>query len=104
MTIYTLEQFNRLRDAEEYFEFFNLPYDPKIVSVNRLHILRKFSTLMEEVEAQTTSESETLESLRNALSEAYSTFLTSSSVDEKLFKVFQQKPNNVVMSSDITIE
>lgn len=104
MTTYTLEQFHRLRDAEEYFEFFDLSYDPKIVSVNRLHILRKFSTLMAEVEAQTTSESETLIGLRNALSRAYSTFLTSSSVDQKLFKVFQQKPKNVVMASDITIE
>lgn len=102
--LYTLEQFHRLRDAEQYFEFFDLPYEPKVVSVNRLHILRKFSTLMEEVEAKTIDEGETLEGLRSALSQAYSTFLTSSSVDEKLFKVFQDRPKNVVMMSDITVE
>ncbi len=41
-----LEQFNKIVDAEEYFEFFQLPYDQKFVNVNRLHILKKFSQYM----------------------------------------------------------
>ena len=35
----TLTQFNQLHDAEDYFEFFGLSYDPQVVNINRLHIL-----------------------------------------------------------------
>ncbi|MGB3291481.1 MAG: nitrogenase-stabilizing/protective protein NifW, partial [Phormidesmis sp.] len=44
----TLSQVNRLKDAEEYFEFFGLVYDPQTLNINRLHILRKFSQLVQE--------------------------------------------------------
>lgn len=99
----TLTEFNQLHNAEDYFEFFDLPYDPQIVNINRLHILRKFSQLMAEVDP-TLSDGQKLEAYRHALENAYAVFLTSSSVEEKLFKVFQQKPKNVVLLSDIEME
>ncbi|MFZ9739492.1 MAG: nitrogenase-stabilizing/protective protein NifW [Prochlorotrichaceae cyanobacterium] len=99
----TLTQFNQLHDAEEYFEFFGLSYDPQLVNINRLHILRKFSQLMATVD-DSLSDGEKLEAYREALQSAYTVFLTSSSVEEKLFKVFQKKPGNVVMMSDIEME
>ncbi|MDC0833246.1 nitrogenase-stabilizing/protective protein NifW [Geitlerinema sp. CS-897] len=99
----TLARFNQLKDAEEYFDFFELPYDPQVVNINRLHILRKFSQLVE-AEAKTKSEEELLEIYRQALINAYNVFLTSSGVEQKLFKVFQDKPSNVVMVSDIVEE
>ena len=103
--IKTLAQFNQLKDAEEYFEFFDLSYDPKIVNVNRLHILRKFSQLARAVnEDKTQSEEEILLAYRKALQVAYNLFLNSSGVEQKLFKVFQDKPKNVVMLSDIAME
>jgi len=94
----TLTQFNQLHDAEDYFEFFGLSYDPQVVNINRLHILRKFSQLMAKVD-QGLSDAEKLDTYREALQSAYAVFLSSSSVEEKLFKVFQQKPKNVVMLS-----
>lgn len=99
----TLAQFNQLHDAEEYLEFFGLPYDPQIVNVNRLHILRKFSQLMQ-AEDKSQGEAELLGAYRQDLQNAYSLFVTSSSVEQKLFKVFQDRPKNVVMLSDITLE
>ena len=99
----TLTQFNQLHDAEDYFEFFGLSYDPQVVNINRLHILRKFSQLMATVD-QGLSDAEKLDTYRQALQSAYAVFLNSSSVEEKLFKVFQQKPKNVVMLSDIGME
>lgn len=99
----TLTQFNQLKDAEEYFEFFNLPYDPHIVNVNRLHILRKFSQLVK-AEDRNQSDGQLLIAYRNALQNAYDLFLTSSGVEQKLFKVFQDKPKNVVMLSEIAPE
>ncbi len=102
-TAKTLAQFNRLKDAEEYFEFFELPYDPQTVYIHRLHILRKFSQLIE-AEDKGQSEEELLSAYRKALQVAYDLFLTSSGVEQKLFKVFQDKPQNVVMLSDIAVE
>ncbi|MEA5448089.1 nitrogenase-stabilizing/protective protein NifW [Leptolyngbya sp. CCNP1308] len=98
-----LEQFNQITDAEAYFEFFGLDYDPQIVNVNRLHILRKFSQLMAD-EDQTQSEEHLLQSYRQALQVAYSVFTTSNSVEQKLFKVFQDRPKNIVMLSEIELE
>jgi len=99
----TLVQFNQLVNAEEYFEFFELPYDPQFVNVNRLHILQKFSTLIKAIasDAPELNESEKLTLYRGALQQAYNTFTTSTPLDEKLFKVFNDKPQNVVLLSEI---
>ena len=100
---HTLTQFNQLKDAEDYFEFFGLTYDPNVVNVNRLHILRKFAQLVQD-EDKSQSEEKKLNAYRRALQTSYDLFLTSSSVEQKLFKVFQDKPKNVVMLSDIAVE
>lgn len=100
---HTLTQFNQLKDAEDYFEFFGLTYDPNVVNVNRLHILRKFAQLVQD-EDKSQSEEKKLNAYRRALQTSYDLFLTSSSVEQKLFKVFQDKPKNIVMLSDIAVE
>ncbi|MEB3359920.1 MAG: nitrogenase-stabilizing/protective protein NifW [Synechococcales bacterium] len=102
----TLSAFNQLSTAEEYLDFFGLSYDPAVVSVNRLHILRKFSEFVQELDVpgQDLSEEEILKQYQVALQNAYNLFLTSTSVEQKLFKVFQQPHSNVVTLSDITVE
>ncbi|MBI4780959.1 MAG: nitrogenase-stabilizing/protective protein NifW [Oscillatoriophycideae cyanobacterium NC_groundwater_1537_Pr4_S-0.65um_50_18] len=99
----TLAEFNQLVNAEEYLEFFALPYDIQFVNVNRLHILQKFSSLIKAIDSQSPdlNESEKLERYRAALQQAYDTFTTSSPLDEKLFKVFNDKPQGVVLLSEI---
>lgn len=98
-----LDTFNTLTQAEEYFEFLEVPYDPQVVRVNRLHILKKFSQLIRETEPGLDPDA-TLAQYRQALQTAYSLFLRSTPVQEKLFKVFQDRPQNVVMLSDIGME
>jgi nitrogenase-stabilizing/protective protein len=100
---FSLSQFSQLTDAEAYLEFFGLTYDPQVVNVNRLHILRKFSELVRAID-KNQSEAELLAAYGQALQTAYTLFLTSSSVEQKLFKVFQDRPKNVVMLSDIEVE
>jgi nitrogenase-stabilizing/protective protein len=99
----TLAKFNQLTDAEQYFQFFNLPYDPTIVNVNRLHILQQFSNSIKTIQAdlEEANEEEILSRYRAALQQAYGVFLTSNSLEQKLFKVFHDKPQNVVLLSDI---
>jgi nitrogenase-stabilizing/protective protein len=99
----TLADFNQLVDAEQYFEFFELPYDPQVVNVNRLHILKKFANLVKDrlSERAGLNETETLNQYRLALQQAYDLFLSSNSLEQKLFKVFNGKPQNVVLLSEL---
>lgn len=100
----TLAQFNQLIDAEEYFEFFGLDYDPQVVNVNRLHILQLFSNRLQEIAPtpQTATESERLNQYRLALQQAYEVFVDSNAREQKLFKVFNEQPKNFVAIGQIT--
>jgi nitrogenase-stabilizing/protective protein len=102
----TFADFKQLVDAEDYFKFFDLTYDPQVVNVNRLHILQKFSQLVKEIDANWTDENQEnkLALYQVALQNAYKLFLTSNSLDEKLFKVFNQKPANVVLLTEINTD
>lgn len=42
----TLEDFYHLRNAEDYFEFFEMDYDKKLVNVKRFHIMKEYGTLI----------------------------------------------------------
>ncbi len=100
----TLAAFQALTDAEDYLQFFDIEYDRDFVNINRLHILKQFSLLIQEVDKTFTdvSEAEKLEKYRLALEEAYQVFLTSSPLETKLFKVFQTKPKNFVSLDELT--
>ncbi|WP_242424038.1 nitrogenase-stabilizing/protective protein NifW, partial [Frankia sp. EI5c] len=38
-----LAEFRRCSTAEQYFDLLGVDYDPRVVAVNRLHILRYFA-------------------------------------------------------------
>ncbi|MEJ2501306.1 MAG: nitrogenase-stabilizing/protective protein NifW [Campylobacterales bacterium] len=42
-----LKEFESLTDAEDYFDFFDLEYDERLVYVKRFHIMKKFGEMME---------------------------------------------------------
>lgn len=103
MMTQSLSDFQKVTDAEEYLQFFGIPYDPQFVNVNRLHILKQFSKLIQEVDRvfADVSDAEKLDKYREALTEAYELFKTSSPLETKLFKVFQNKPKNIVLLQDV---
>lgn len=100
----TLAEFKKLVNAEDYLQFFDIEYDREFVNINRLHILKQFSLLINEVDKAfpDVDEAEKLEKYRLALEEAYEVFLTSSPLETKLFKVFQTKPKNFVSLDDLS--
>ncbi|MFN6562783.1 MAG: nitrogenase-stabilizing/protective protein NifW [Nostoc sp. ChiSLP01] len=100
----TLEEFKKLVDAEEFLQFFNLPYDQQFVNVNRLHILKKFSQYIREVDDNSPdlSPEERLNQYSLALQKAYQVFIESTPHEQKLFKVFNDKPKNVVTLTELT--
>jgi nitrogenase-stabilizing/protective protein len=102
----TLVTFKQLTDAEDYLQFFGIPYDQEFVNINRLHILKYFAQLLTEVDAAfpEITDAERLEKYNIALEEAYEVFKTSSPLETKLFKVFKDKPKNIVLLQDVGVE
>ena len=101
----TLAEFNQLTDAEQYFQFFGLDYDPNAVNINRLHILKQFSNSIKQIDTgfPELNDAERLDQYRSALVQAYDLFLESNGVEQKLFKVFNEKPQNIVLLRDLTV-
>ena len=101
----TLTDFQKLVDAEDFLNFFDIPFDETAVNINRLHILKMFSVAIAEVdEKKELSEAEKLTAYKTALESAYQTFLTSTAQEEKLFPVFQKEHNDVVKLTEISAE
>ncbi|NNN13172.1 MAG: hypothetical protein HKL81_05445 [Acidimicrobiaceae bacterium] len=81
--------------AEDFFDFFRLPYDDSVVAVNRLHILRRFGERLIGIDSEfetvgSDSESATrFGRLREALVESYDEFLVGGALDYRVFRVLQ---------------
>ena len=91
-------QLEKIVDAEDFFRLFSVEFDPRVLSVNRLHILKKFGEIREAIVAQWPKDAPSekkKEALRSALVEAYETFLTRTAKEEALFKVFRQYSSGV---------
>jgi nitrogenase-stabilizing/protective protein len=93
-----LKAIEKLVNAEDYLKFFGISYDPKVVHVNRLHILKKFALYKNQIDLdqQQISPEKKLAEYKNAMEKAYETFLRSTAPEERLFKVFQQPPPGLI--------
>ncbi|HET9700145.1 MAG TPA: nitrogenase-stabilizing/protective protein NifW [Burkholderiales bacterium] len=84
-------ELSRLSSAEEFFAYFGLDYDPRVLSVNRLHILKRFSQYLEAGSRwRELPEADARAACRELLDRAYREFEVSSGVERGLFKVFEQ--------------
>jgi len=71
----TLNEFYKLTDIEDYFDFFGLEYDEHLIDVKRFHILRKFGELVAKAKTlESLSEEQLLNSYRFALIKIYKDF------------------------------
>lgn len=87
----TLEALGKLSAAEEFFAFLSVPYEPSVVHVNRLHILKRFNQYLRTTKpdvADLESDAQ-FQACRNLLIRAYGDFVRSTPAQEKVFKVFQ---------------
>ena len=84
-----LEQLRTLSAAEEFFTLLDVSFDQQVVSVNRLHILKRFQQYMKQAGIDALPATEQKAGCADALRKAYDDFLTSSGVQEKVFKVFK---------------
>jgi len=79
-----------LSAAEEFFAFLDIPFDPAVVRVARLHILRRMGQYLRGSEFEGLSEAEVRELCRSHLRQAYEDFVKSSPIEERIFKVHKE--------------
>jgi nitrogenase-stabilizing/protective protein len=85
-----LEQLGRISAAEEFFALLDVPYDPKVLDVARLHILRRMRDHLAKAGADALPEVEARAAVRAALSYAYADFVASAPLEQRIFKVLQE--------------
>lgn len=85
-----LQQLKALSSAEDFLQYFGVPFDQSVVNVSRLHILKRFFQYIrqENLLAQT-NEVGLYTQYREQLLKAYGDFVKSTPAQEKVFKVFQ---------------
>lgn len=82
-----LDELGQLSAAEEFFVALDLPYDPKVVNVARLHILRRMGEYLRRDEFAGFDEAALRASCRAHLEKAYGDFVRSTPIEERVFKV-----------------
>jgi nitrogenase-stabilizing/protective protein len=96
-----LEKLNKASSAEEFFALLGVDYDPKIVNVARLHILKRMGQYLAGEDFAVVPDAEVAERCKAVLERAYADFVASSPIAERVFKVHKdavapKKPANFV--------
>lgn len=101
-----LAALSRLSAAEEFLDYLEVPYDPQVVRVNRLHILKRFQNYLLSASAPKAKTEEELRLFyRGLLEEAYQDFVRSSALQEKVFPVFHRPaPEKKPIAATVAIE
>lgn len=100
-----LEQLRTLSAAEDFFAALDVPYDPRVINVSRLHVLKRFQLYLRQDKVNDLPEDARKAACATCLRRAHDDFLTSSGVEEKMFKVFQdQQPAAPVFVSLDTLK
>jgi nitrogenase-stabilizing/protective protein len=96
-----LQQLKSLSSAEDFLQYFGVPFDQHVINVSRLHILKRFfQYLRQENALLQTDELQLFTTYRALLARAYADFVASTPAQEKVFKVFQDADGRQHVSLD----
>jgi len=97
-----VQQLKALSSAEDFLQYFGVPFEQHVVNVSRLHILKRFFQYIrqENLLAQQTDELALYTQYREQLVKAYGDFVKSTPAQEKVFKVFQDTNGRQHVSLD----
>lgn len=85
-----LDDMEDLVSAEDFLEYFEIPYDETVVKVNRLHILQRFHNYLKAADMPEDEISQKATYV-NALAQAYNDFVNSDARTEKVLKIYQRQ-------------
>ena len=92
ITLTLEEALEELVSAEDFLEFFDVPFEPSVVHVNRLHILQRFHDYMAKQAPNLPPDEEQQRGIyRLWLQRAYQDFVESDALTEKVFAVFHRQ-------------
>lgn len=92
ITLTLEEAMEELVSAEDFLDYFEVPYEPAVVHVNRLHILQRFHDYLAKQAPNLPPEEDQQRGIyRLWLERAYQDFVVSNSIKEKVFAVFQNQ-------------
>jgi nitrogenase-stabilizing/protective protein len=84
------EEYDELSSAEDFLRFHGVPYDQKVVHVNRLHILQRFHDYLAQAGELPEAIGPRREIQKRLLERAYQDFVVSNALTEKVFAVFHE--------------
>jgi nitrogenase-stabilizing/protective protein len=79
----------RAASAEEFFQLLGVDYDPKVVNVARLHILKRMGQYLAGEDLEALPGGEAAARCKAVLERAYADFVASSPLDQRVFKVLK---------------
>jgi nitrogenase-stabilizing/protective protein len=85
-----LDQLRNLSAAEDFFQFLGVPYDPLVVNVARLHILKRMGEYLRKNASPDANDEATRALCRQHLERAYRDFVESSPLEQRVFKVLKE--------------
>lgn len=85
-----IRDMQQLSSAEDFLDYFAVPYERAVVNVSRLHILKRFNQyLAQHGGVEELPPADAFAVCRRLLTQAYTDFLSTSGVEAKVFKVFR---------------
>lgn len=81
------DELRKLHSAEDFFEALGVDYDPAVVRVARLHILRRMAEYLARNDFDGASDDEIRAACKETLAKSYDDFVASSPIAERVFKV-----------------
>ena len=85
-----LSDLEKLSSAEDFFSYLKTDFDPAVVRVARLHILKRMGKYLAEKDLSGLSEVEVFAQARDTLLKAYQDFVASRPIDQRVFKVLKE--------------
>ena len=72
----TVNDFYKLRDTEDFFDFFGLEFDQKLINIKRFHMMKEYGTLIKKGLDSIADENKLLEFLKFSLLRVYGDYKT----------------------------
>lgn len=84
-----VDELDDLVSAEDFLDYFDIPYDERVVKVNRLHILQRFHNYLAAAAMPQEADAQRAVYLES-LTQAYQDFVNSDARTEKVLKIYQK--------------